>query len=494
MHLPVLAVLAGGAAASQAVRRRGSRRSSCISRAGTVRDELRPKVVVVGGGFGGLYATLRLAEMPWAKLTRSPAPKITLVDPKDRFVFVPLLTDFVLDQVLLDEVAPRFSELLPQTSGSVDSGRGTPIIEHIQSQALGADYRRRWVATKGSGAEDQRLAFDAVIMAPGALASSSSGPTLPGLREAKAAGRAVGFSTLADAEAVKARLTSSTPPSSIAVVGAGYVGAEVAAMVAEVLPEAANSGRIALFGTELLKGSEEANRQRSVARLQSLGVVRCEGRVKSFDSSGLEWAPRDPSKGVQRFDCDLVLLTGALAAEEQAQGLSAPPSSTAASGQAVVDEFLRASPGIFCIGDCAATKAKPTAQSAIAQADIAAWNVYAQLSGLPRTAWRRYQPAALGEFVALGRAEAAAVVLPGQLAKLVPLALPPLVGAATAPFVAADASGLGQVDLGGQQAALLRRLTYLYRMPTLSHRIRVAQQWAQRARLGAPLPANGPVN
>jgi len=118
------------------------------------------------------------------------------------------------------------------------------------------------------------------------------------------------------------------------------------------------------------------------------------------------------------------------------------------------------------------------------QAEVAAWNVFAQLSGLPRKAWRRYSPSVLGEYVSLGRNTAAAVVDASQLTKLVPPALPPAAAALLDPLVSASASAgreSRKVDLGGRAAAVLRRLSYLYRMPTLGHRAWVAKSWSERA-------------
>lgn len=48
------------------------------------------RICVLGGGFGGLYAALRLEKMPW----RGRKPIITLVDKRDKFTFLPLLYEF----------------------------------------------------------------------------------------------------------------------------------------------------------------------------------------------------------------------------------------------------------------------------------------------------------------------------------------------------------------------------------------------------------------
>jgi hypothetical protein len=50
----------------------------------------RERILIVGGGFGGLYTALRLSQMPWTK-GGTLAPQITLVDKRDKFVFMPLL-------------------------------------------------------------------------------------------------------------------------------------------------------------------------------------------------------------------------------------------------------------------------------------------------------------------------------------------------------------------------------------------------------------------
>jgi NADPH-dependent 2,4-dienoyl-CoA reductase/sulfur reductase-like enzyme len=48
----------------------------------------RPDVCIVGGGFGGLYTALKLDALGWEK---GRAPRITLIDRSDKFVFLPML-------------------------------------------------------------------------------------------------------------------------------------------------------------------------------------------------------------------------------------------------------------------------------------------------------------------------------------------------------------------------------------------------------------------
>ncbi|MGB3295877.1 MAG: FAD-dependent oxidoreductase, partial [Phormidesmis sp.] len=118
--------------------------------------------------------------------------------------------------------------------------------------------------------------------------------------------------------------------------------------------------------------------------------------------------------------------------------------------QFAIDPTLQVSghPHIFALGDLAdgvdgAGKTVPaTAQSALQQADYAAWNIWAGLTGRPLLPFR-YQH--LGEMMTLGSDNA-------------------------------TLSGLG-LKLDGSLAHVVRRLTYLYRMPTLDHQIRVGLNW-----------------
>eukprot|EP00931_Biecheleriopsis_adriatica_P117687 TRINITY_DN93185_c0_g1_i1.p1 TRINITY_DN93185_c0_g1~~TRINITY_DN93185_c0_g1_i1.p1 ORF type:complete len:543 (+),score=98.86 TRINITY_DN93185_c0_g1_i1:112-1629(+) len=420
------------------------------------------RVVIAGGGLGGLNLALRLLDMPWGPLADQ--LEVKLIDPKDRFVFLPLLIDYATGVVELDDFAPRFEQLIE------DSPLG---IQHVKGTVSELDWRRRQATLTGPDGEEERLGFDAIAVAPGSLGSSR---TLPGLQEALAKGSAQRFATLDDAEKLRAFIAagSSATTKSLSVVGAGYVGVELAASLAEALPDS----QVTLFGSQLLPGAEAANQRRCAERLRELGVVHCEGRVTALQEGGLSWASEKASE--QQHSSELVIVTGALGSVQPDKQLELPQLPRAEDSQ-VVDAFLRAAPGIFSLGDVTAS-GTATGQAAMQQAEIAAWNIFGQLSGLPRLAWRRYEASALGEFVALGRETAAGVVQPAQLGKLLPPALPPPLAKAVAPAMTlvGRSGGSASADIGGAPAALLRRLAYLYRMPTVRHRLRVAQRWLGR--------------
>lgn len=80
---------------------------------------------MLGGGFGGLYAALRLQKMPW----RGQRPTVTLVDKRDKFTFLPLLYEFaselrncvwggigVLSRTPTSETTPGLLSLLTRRS------------------------------------------------------------------------------------------------------------------------------------------------------------------------------------------------------------------------------------------------------------------------------------------------------------------------------------------------------------------------------------------
>ena len=75
-----------------------------------------PKVVVIGGGFGGLYSALKTAE-------KHPGLDVTLIDNKDKFVFLPLLYELVTGAASSEEVAPSFESLLKDSRVTFIQGK-----------------------------------------------------------------------------------------------------------------------------------------------------------------------------------------------------------------------------------------------------------------------------------------------------------------------------------------------------------------------------------
>lgn len=75
-------------------------------------EKKRPRVCILGGGFGGLYTALRLESLVWPDEKK---PQVLLIDQSERFVFKPMLYELLTGEVDVWEIAPRFSDLLANT-------------------------------------------------------------------------------------------------------------------------------------------------------------------------------------------------------------------------------------------------------------------------------------------------------------------------------------------------------------------------------------------
>ncbi|KAL6588161.1 hypothetical protein OROMI_001139 [Orobanche minor] len=76
-------------------------------------NKKRPRICILGGGFGGLFTALRLESLDWPDGKR---PRVVLVDQSEHFVFKPLLYELLSGEVDEWEIAPCFSEVLSRTA------------------------------------------------------------------------------------------------------------------------------------------------------------------------------------------------------------------------------------------------------------------------------------------------------------------------------------------------------------------------------------------
>ncbi|CAL1128389.1 unnamed protein product [Cladocopium goreaui] len=100
-------------------------------------SEVRQRRSDISSSSQGLNLAMRLSQMPWRTKPEALAfhgrAHVKLIDPKDRYVFLPLLIDYATGIVELDEFAPTFQDLLEEAPG----------VQHIQSLASEVDWRRR---------------------------------------------------------------------------------------------------------------------------------------------------------------------------------------------------------------------------------------------------------------------------------------------------------------------------------------------------------------
>ncbi|KAI3959563.1 hypothetical protein MKX01_025079 [Papaver californicum] len=69
----------------------------------------KPRVCILGAGFGGLYTAFRLESLVWPDDKK---PHVLLIDQSDRFVFKLLLYELLSGEVDKWKIAPRFTDLL----------------------------------------------------------------------------------------------------------------------------------------------------------------------------------------------------------------------------------------------------------------------------------------------------------------------------------------------------------------------------------------------
>ncbi len=378
-------------------------------------------ICILGGGFGGLYTALRLQQLDWGNTQR----KIILVDKSDRFVFTPLLYELMTGEMTAWEVAPTFQDLLQGTD-----------IEFRQSTVESIDLVTQTVTVSGSA----NIIYDKLVLSLGG--ETPIGNT-PGVAE-----HTIPFRNLQDVSRLEGRLrhleTSDQEKIRVAVVGGGFSGVELACKLADRLKE---RGRIRLIelGDKILPAAVEFNRTAAEAALHQRKVwIDLETSVTEVTADELAMDYRDQ---IDRIPVDVVLWTvgnqvnpvvANLTFQRNLRGLikTLPTLQT-------VDR-----PEVYALGDLAEIidadghKVPATAQSALQQADFAAWNIWSQTLHKPLLPFRYTN---LGEMMALGTN-------------------------------GATLSGLG-LQLDGTWAYLARRLVYLYRLPTLNHQIQVGLHW-----------------
>eukprot|EP00882_Tetradesmus_deserticola_P021250 GHRQ01023004.1.p1 GENE.GHRQ01023004.1~~GHRQ01023004.1.p1 ORF type:complete len:254 (+),score=97.92 GHRQ01023004.1:38-763(+) len=225
--------------------------SSSSSRPFVNSSDSRPRVCILGGGFGGLYTAIKLELLMWP---RGKKPQVTLVDQGERFIFKPLLYELINGTAQAWEVAPTFAQLLAPYP-----------IQFVQDKVLEVQPEQLLKTGGSSTGGSVRLAsggtieYDWLVLSLGAAADPRG---VPGVRE-----HAHPFVSLEDAEyvaqqlaAYEARAALGQPPATVAVVGAGYAGVEIAAVVGERLK---GKARVVLLtpGMQILEAAPPGQRE-----------------------------------------------------------------------------------------------------------------------------------------------------------------------------------------------------------------------------------------
>ncbi len=379
------------------------------------------KIVILGGGFGGLYTALKLQQLQWTE----PQPEIILIEKNDRFVFSPLLYELITEEMQSWEVAPYYADLLANTS-----------IHLIQDTVKNVDISSQEVSLENH----DHISYDRLVVALG-------GKTPIGIVEG-AKEYAIPFRTLDHAYKLKEKLrtieNSESERIRVAVVGGGYSGVEIALKMADRLGD---KGKIRIIdrNSDILTDSPSFNQDKAKQALSDRQIwLDLDTEVNNITEHQISLSYKGQ---IDIIPTDIVVWTVGTTPVTITNTLPFPKSDR---GHIEINSQLQVkdNPHVFALGDLVISQDKEgnplpaTAQVAFQQADYCAWNIWATLEDKPLLPFK-YQP--LGEMLALGSD-------------------------------AATLSGLG-ISLDGGLAYFARRLVYLYRLPTVEHQLAVALNW-----------------
>lgn len=356
----------------------------------------RSRVVIVGGGFGGLAAARALRRAP---------VDVTLVDRRNHHLFQPLLYQVATAGLSPADIAyPIRSVLRRQANASV-----------LLAEAVDVDVARRELVLK-----DGRLGYDYLVLATGArhayFGREEWEPLAPGLK------------SLEDALEIRRRILLAfekaereTSPDArralltIVVVGGGPTGVELAGAIAEIARQVMKSDFRAIDPTEtrvilveagprVLSSFPESLSAHAAEELTERGVeVRTGVRVTAIDDSSV-------SLGSERIAAETVLWAAGVAASPLVASLGAPIDQV---GRVKIepDCSIPGHPEIFVIGD-AQTTVQPNgaplpgvAPVAMQQGRYVARAIGATIAGAPREPFVYVDK---GNLATIGRASAVA--------------------------------------------------------------------------------------
>lgn len=360
----------------------------------------RTRVVVLGGGFGGIYAALELEK----SLARDPDVDVTLVSRDNYFLFTPMLHEVAASDLDPATIVNPIRKLLRR-------------VMFFNGEVVSIDLaRRRVTVSHGIGAQHpHELEYDHVVLAAGAVTNFFE---LPGVRE-----QALTMKTLGDAIYLRNRMIEQLeeadfeccPDSrerllTFVVAGGGFAGVETVAAMNDFLREVIGFYpnlneklfRVVLveYGPRILPelGAELGVYAKS--KLEERKVeVRVNTSVSAMSDRGVEL-----SDGTALPASTLVWTAGA-----SANPLLQPLACRKERGRVVVNSYLEVPdwPGVWAVGDCAMVPDPktgkpypPTAQHALREGKVVAQNITAAVRGGEK---KPFSFSTIGQLAAIGR-------------------------------------------------------------------------------------------
>lgn len=378
-----------------------------------------PRVVIVGGGFGGLWA---------ARALRGESVRVTVVDRTNHHLFQPLLYQVALAGLAPSDIAIPIRWAL----------RRDPHAEVILGEVVAIDIRAKRLHVRCPDARDRASAAGSAAASGDRIVGPDSVPfdyliVAAGARHAYFGHGewerfAPGLKSLDDAREIRRRflmaferaerrsgLAGRDHPPAIVIVGGGPTGVELAGMASEIAHKAmprdfrmvdTRASRIVLVegGPRLLPAFPETLGERARTDLLKMGVeVHIGAPVTAVDADGV-------TVGGERIASDAVLWAAGNAASPLGRQLGAPCDRA---GRVIVNSDLSVPghPEVFVVGDAASIARSDgsvlpgVAQVAMQSGTHAARNIARLVHSGPSQPFRYRN---LGDMATIGRNRAVA--------------------------------------------------------------------------------------
>ncbi|MBG0814978.1 NAD(P)/FAD-dependent oxidoreductase [Planomonospora sp. ID82291] len=402
-------------------------------------------IVVVGGGYVGLYTVLRLQRTLRREL-REGSVRITVLTPESHMTYQPFLPEAAAGNLSPRHVVVPLRRVLPKAT--ILNGKATKI-----------DHAAKRVCFEPNVGAPYELDYDIVVMAAGSVSRTLP---IPGLADA-----AIGFKTVGEAIALRNRVLGLLDRAessgdealrrralTFVVVGGGFAGIEALAELEDMALDAARyyhdvrredmrwvlveaTDRILPeVGPEMGMWTAEQLRERGIEVKMKTRLESCEGGLVTlsdgdeFESATIVWtAGVKPSPVVNAGDLPLDE-RGRIKTSTRLTVVGVQDAFAAGDVAGVPD---MTNPGQYCA---------PNAQHAVRQAKVLADNITRRLRGQEMVDYRhRY----VGSVAGLGLYKGVANVY--------------------------------GVKLRGLPAWFMHRTYHLSRVPTLNRKVRVMADW-----------------
>ena len=339
------------------------------------------RVVIVGAGFGGLFAT---------RVLRGAPVEVTLVDRTNHHLFQPLLYQVATGILSSGQIAPSIRAVLRRQRNAG--------VELAQVREI--DLESRTVAVERLDGRPMTIPYDSLIVAAGAGASyfgnegfARWAPALKTIDDAlEIRGRVLGAFEMAELEPDPAAQRDWL---TFAIVGGGPTGVEMAGEIATLSRRELRgdfrridpaSARVLLFegGEEILASFGDNLAARGARALERQGVeIRTRSIVTDVDAFGVE--TKGPDGSAERVRARTVIWAAGVQASPLAESLArASGAELDRAGRVAVgpDCSLPGHPEVFAVGDMMSLNDLPGVAEVAMQSGIhAAAMIRRRLSG-----------------------------------------------------------------------------------------------------------------